>query len=124
METSTGSRKRRTFGSSNEQPFLRFPSLFSSDLGPSALLYAPPSLSNTMNYGEDVTNTSSRGFSIIHPIIGLPLDELLSNTSATENNHIARQHCQDNYKVLVDLDVIMQETSQFIWTPNALATSV
>ncbi|KAF9245444.1 hypothetical protein BU15DRAFT_31624, partial [Melanogaster broomeanus] len=66
-ETSAGSQKRTNFGSSNEQPFLRFPSLFSSDFGPSALLYAQPSLSNTMNYGEDVTNTSSHGFSIIRP---------------------------------------------------------
>ncbi|KAF9231694.1 hypothetical protein BU15DRAFT_36723, partial [Melanogaster broomeanus] len=85
-ETSAGSQKCKNFGSSNEQPFLRFPFLFSSDFGPSALLYAQPSLSNTMNYGyyhgEDVTNTSSRGFSIIRPTIELPLDELLSNTDA------------------------------------------
>ncbi|KAF9231647.1 hypothetical protein BU15DRAFT_82141 [Melanogaster broomeanus] len=58
-ETSAGSRKRKNFGSSNEQPFLRFPSLFSSDFCPSALLYAQPSLSNTMNYGEDGYTTSS-----------------------------------------------------------------
>ncbi|KAF9231481.1 hypothetical protein BU15DRAFT_82345 [Melanogaster broomeanus] len=73
IETET-SQKRKNLGSSNEQPFLRFPSLFSSDFGPSALLYAQPSLSNTMYYGEDVTNTSSRGFSIIRPTIELPLD--------------------------------------------------
>ncbi|KAF9231545.1 hypothetical protein BU15DRAFT_68238 [Melanogaster broomeanus] len=107
-ETSAGSQKRKNFGSSNEQPFLRFPSLFSSDFGPSALLYAQLSLSNTMNYGEDVTNTSSRGFSIIRP----SLDELLSNIDAAEDNHLSLQQCQSNYKVLVDSDVVMQETSQ------------
>ncbi|KAF9232341.1 hypothetical protein BU15DRAFT_81344 [Melanogaster broomeanus] len=91
-ETSAGSRKRKNFGSSNEQPFLRFPSLFSSDFGPSALLYAQPSLSNTMKYGEDVTNTH--------------------NIDATEDNHLSLQQCQSDYKVLVDSDVVMQETSQ------------
>ena len=29
-----------------------------------------------MNYDEDVTNTSSRGFSILRPTIELPLDDL------------------------------------------------
>ncbi|KAF9235283.1 hypothetical protein BU15DRAFT_78114 [Melanogaster broomeanus] len=110
METSAGSRKRKNFGSSNEQPFLRFSSLFSSDFGPSALLYAQPS--NTMNYGEDVTNTSSRGFSITRPTIEPPLDELLINIDATEDNHLSLQQCQSDYKVLVDSDVVMQETSQ------------
>ncbi|KAF9237994.1 hypothetical protein BU15DRAFT_75603 [Melanogaster broomeanus] len=83
-----------------------------NDFGPSALLHAQPSLSNTMNYGEDVTNTSSRSFSIIRPTIELPLDELLSNIDATEDNHLSLQQCQSDYKVLVDSDVVMQETFQ------------
>ncbi|KAF9236558.1 hypothetical protein BU15DRAFT_63912 [Melanogaster broomeanus] len=32
--------------------------------------------------------------------IELPLDELLSNVDATENNHVALRHCQNDYKVL------------------------
>ncbi|KAF9232870.1 hypothetical protein BU15DRAFT_80728 [Melanogaster broomeanus] len=105
------SRSSNNFGSSNEQPFLRFPSHFSSDFGPSALLYAQPTLSNTVNYGEVVTNTSSSGFSILRPTMKLPLGELLSNIDATEDNYVALQQCQ----VPVDLDFIMQETSQ---SPN------
>ncbi|KAF9231862.1 hypothetical protein BU15DRAFT_81911 [Melanogaster broomeanus] len=43
-----------------------------------------------------VTNTSSRGFSIIRPTIELPLDELLSNTGidATEDN-LGRHHARN-----------------------------
>ncbi|KAF9230596.1 hypothetical protein BU15DRAFT_83432 [Melanogaster broomeanus] len=107
--------KRNNFGSSNEQPFLRFPSHFSSDFGPSALLYAQPTLSNTVNYGEVVTNTSSSSFSILRPTMKLPLGELLSNIDATEDNYVALQQCQSKYKVPVDLDFVMQETSQ---SPN------
>ncbi|KAF9231419.1 hypothetical protein BU15DRAFT_82436 [Melanogaster broomeanus] len=142
-ETSAGSQKCKNFGSSNEQPFLRFPFLFSSDfgrisrgkpLGTLTLTLPLPPITPTPdpqglsihtpipkglsipllnpNYGEDVTNTSSRGFSIIRPTIELPLDELLSNTDATEDNHLSLQQCQSDYKVLVDSDVVMQETSQ------------
>ncbi|KAF9235322.1 hypothetical protein BU15DRAFT_64984 [Melanogaster broomeanus] len=107
-EISAGSRKRKKFGSSSEQPFLRFPSL-------------SPSPSNTMNYGEDVTNTSSRGFSIIRPTIELPLDELLSNIDATEDNQLSLRQCQSDYKVLVDSDVVMQETSQSGPLPQTVA---
>ncbi|KAI0742975.1 hypothetical protein C8Q80DRAFT_945709 [Daedaleopsis nitida] len=63
---------------------LRFPSLFSSDFGPAALLYPTPTVTNTMTYGEGVgpsTNNSSDGFSIIRPTIELPLDELLNADS-------------------------------------------
>ena len=61
---------------------LRFPSLFSSDFGPSALLYPTPTLTNGMNYGEGVgLNTSADGFSIPRPTIELPLDELLNADS-------------------------------------------
>ncbi|KAI0042753.1 hypothetical protein FA95DRAFT_1584339 [Auriscalpium vulgare] len=58
---------------------LRFPSLFSNDFGPTALLYPTPTLANGMSYGEDVRHKGSHGdtFSIMRPTIELPLDELL-----------------------------------------------
>ncbi|PSS11017.1 hypothetical protein PHLCEN_2v3313 [Hermanssonia centrifuga] len=61
---------------------LRFPSLFSNDFGPAALLYPSPSLTNVMTYGEGLNNASSTdGFSIIRPTIELPLDEILNADS-------------------------------------------
>ena len=63
---------------------LRFPSLFSTDFGPAALLYPSPTVTNPMTYGEGValsTNNSSDGFSIVRPTIELPLDELLNADS-------------------------------------------
>ena len=62
---------------------LRFPSLFTSDFGPAALLYPSPTVTNPMTYGEGVglSTTNSDGFSIIRPTIELPLDELLSADS-------------------------------------------
>ncbi|KAF9230767.1 hypothetical protein BU15DRAFT_83208 [Melanogaster broomeanus] len=59
-------------------------------VSPSALLYAQPILSNTMNYGFLLT----------------------SNIDATEDDHLTLQQCQSDYKILVDSDVVMQETSQ------------
>ena len=62
---------------------LRFPSLFSNDFGPSALLYPTPTVTNAMTYGEGVASTTnnSDGFSIVRPTIELPLDELLNADS-------------------------------------------
>ncbi|KAI6013857.1 hypothetical protein EDC04DRAFT_2505323, partial [Pisolithus marmoratus] len=63
-----------------EQPTLKFPSLFSNDFGPSALLSASPTLTTHMNYGKDVTHSSSmshHALSIFQPTIKLPLDKLL-----------------------------------------------
>ena len=62
---------------------LRFPSLFSNDFGPAALLYPTPTVTNPMTYGEGVaqTNNDSDGFSIVRPTIELPLDELLNADS-------------------------------------------
>ncbi|KAI0772361.1 hypothetical protein BD413DRAFT_612527 [Trametes elegans] len=61
---------------------LRFPSLFSNDFGPSALLYPTPTVTNAMTYGEGVgLSSSSDGFSIPRPTIELPLDELLNADS-------------------------------------------
>ncbi|KAH7906241.1 hypothetical protein BJ138DRAFT_990200, partial [Hygrophoropsis aurantiaca] len=70
-------RKRKA--PTSDSSSLRFPSLFSNDFGPSALLYPSPTLTTPMNYGEGVSNSSSHGFSIVRPTIELPLDELLSN---------------------------------------------
>ncbi|KAH9927378.1 hypothetical protein B0H21DRAFT_134212 [Amylocystis lapponica] len=63
---------------------LRFPSLFSNDFGPAALLYPTPTLTTPMTYGEGVgqnTHATSDGFSIVRPTIELPLDELLNADS-------------------------------------------
>lgn len=63
---------------------LRFPTLFSNDFGPSALLYPTPTVTNPMTYGEGVglnTGAVSDGFSIVRPTIELPLDELLNADS-------------------------------------------
>lgn len=61
-----------------EPASLRFPSLFSSDFGPSALLYPSPTVTNAMNYGEDVRrNLHSDSFSIRRPTIELPLEDFL-----------------------------------------------
>ena len=63
------------------QHSLRFPPLFSNDFGPSALLYATPTLTNPMNYGEGLNTSRSHDFSIMRPTIELPLDELLNETA-------------------------------------------
>ena len=62
-----------------QDAFLRFPSIFSSDFGPSALLYPTPTVTNPMNYGEGVRHSfpSNDSFDIVRPTIELPLDELL-----------------------------------------------
>ncbi len=84
-------RKQSTTDASNAVPTndgyshaaLRFPSLFSNDFGPAALLYPSPSLTNVMTYGEGLNNNASGtdGFSIIRPTIELPLDEILNADS-------------------------------------------
>ncbi|KAI3607043.1 siderophore biosynthesis regulatory protein [Moniliophthora roreri] len=63
---------------------LKFPSLFSNDFGPSALLYPSPTLTTRMNYGEGLNPTShqSDGFSIPRPTIELPLDDILNNVDS------------------------------------------
>lgn len=73
-----------------EQLSLKFPSLFNSDFGPSALLYPTPTLTNSMNYGEGLnpsTNaTSNDSFSVSRPTIELPLDEILHHDEPTESD--------------------------------------
>ncbi|KAI0702798.1 hypothetical protein C8T65DRAFT_696864 [Cerioporus squamosus] len=76
---------------------LRFPSLFSNDFGPAALLFPSPSVTNPMTYGEGVASTNNDGFSIVRPTIELPLDELLNadspgGWSSGGYNHVEARH--------------------------------
>lgn len=81
-------RGRKDFASSyntaSEPQSLRFPSLFSNDFGPSALLFPSPTLTTSMNYGEGHNPSSNDNdiFSIVRPTIELPLDELLNTVDA------------------------------------------
>lgn len=64
---------------------LRFPSLFSNDFDPHAILYPKPTRANAVNYGEGVsmnTYNPADGFSIMRPTIELPLDELLNHVES------------------------------------------
>jgi GATA zinc finger len=70
--------------SSNAQPTVRLPGLFSNNFGPTALLYPSPSFSPSHTYGEDVTmsyagtdGSPDGGMGVSRPTIELPLDELL-----------------------------------------------
>ena len=66
-------------------PFLRFPPLFSNDLGASAFLYPTPSVTNSKNYSEGLNPSASNdGFSIVCPT-ELHLDEILNNVEDTSN---------------------------------------
>ena len=78
-DTDTTSHASITLSTSHQDTLLRFPSLFSSDFGPSALLYPTPTVTNPMNYGEGVRHSfpSNDSFDIVRPTIELPLDELL-----------------------------------------------
>ncbi|KAG9308246.1 hypothetical protein JVU11DRAFT_12133 [Chiua virens] len=107
-DASAGSRKRKC--PTDEQPFLRFPSLFSNDFGPSALLSVQPSLSSAMNYGEDITNTFSRGLSILRPTIELPLDEILSSVDPTDDIFPSCLMAQNDSISTADPDITMQES--------------
>jgi len=71
-----------TISACSQDILLRFPSIFSTDFGPSALLFPTPTVTNPMNYGEGVRHTvpTSDSFDIIRPTIELPLDELLMET--------------------------------------------
>lgn len=69
------------------QVTLRFPPLFSSDFGPSALLYPTPTLTTRMNFGEGLIPSMSNNdcFSVMRPTIELPLDELLNHVDAADS---------------------------------------
>ena len=82
--TSSSSPATSSAALSSQSQSLHFPPLFSSDFGPSALLYASPTLTNTMNYGEGFNpSRANDSFSISRPTIELPLDELLFSDEVT-----------------------------------------
>ena len=66
-----------------QDALLRFPTLLSSDFGPSVLLFPTPSVINPMNYGEGICHSApnSDSFDIVHLTIELPLDKILMETS-------------------------------------------
>ncbi|PPQ68436.1 hypothetical protein CVT25_007829 [Psilocybe cyanescens] len=80
--------------SSSSSASLHFPGLFDNDFGPSALLYATPTLTNRMNYGEGFNPSGNNDqFSISRPTIELALDDLLFNDeSSNESNHDGDVH--------------------------------
>lgn len=61
-----------------------------------------------MNYGEDVTNTSSRGLSILRPTIELPLDEILGNVDLIDDHLSFRFIGQNECTLTTDSDIMMQ----------------
>ncbi|KAF8868752.1 hypothetical protein CPB84DRAFT_1755776 [Gymnopilus junonius] len=76
--------------SSASSQSLHFPGLFDNDFGPSALLFATPTLTNRMNYGEGFNPSGNNDqFSISCPTIELPLDDLLfsDDTSSDSASH-------------------------------------
>jgi hypothetical protein len=100
---------------------LMFPSLFANDFNPTALLYPPPSLTTTMNYGEGVGAPSSGGFSIARPTIELPLDDILSGDTSdtsklwsspyhdnTDFSHLYQPESHHLPPATIQQDVIMQ----------------
>ena len=70
---------------SSQQTAFHFPSMFSNDFGPSALLHSTPSVTNRMTYGEGVSQQYNDTFSIPRPTIELPLDDLLNTVDAAES---------------------------------------
>ncbi|CAL1698472.1 unnamed protein product [Somion occarium] len=93
---------------------LHFPSIFSNDFGPAALLYPTPTLTNTMTYGEGVglnTHASSDGFSIVRPTIELPLDEILDADSpggwscGAFNNDNSQSRLANSFNSQEDVDM-------------------
>ncbi|EIN05132.1 hypothetical protein PUNSTDRAFT_122479 [Punctularia strigosozonata HHB-11173 SS5] len=64
-----------------ESASLRFPSLFTSDFGPSALLNPTPTTRQPMTYGEGLSfgRASVNEFGIMRPTLEIPLDELLGD---------------------------------------------
>jgi hypothetical protein len=70
---------------------LHFPALFGDSFTPSALLYAAPTLTTTMTYGEGFMPSASADdqFRISRPTIELPLDEILFNEDCSSDNNWA-----------------------------------
>ncbi|KAF9529913.1 hypothetical protein CPB83DRAFT_875363 [Crepidotus variabilis] len=85
----TNSAETSTSSSSNSHTqALHFPTLFNDSFGPSALLYAAPTLTNTMTYGEGYapSGSSNDTFRISRPTIEVPLDEILFNDDSSSDN--------------------------------------
>jgi len=70
---------------------LHFPSLFNDSFGPSALLYAAPTLTTTMTYGEGYapSGSSDDQFRISRPTIEVPLDEILFDDDCSGDSNWA-----------------------------------
>ncbi|KII90088.1 hypothetical protein PLICRDRAFT_174876 [Plicaturopsis crispa FD-325 SS-3] len=88
--TQRGRRHQVSAAESNQaaqQQSLHFPSIFSDNFSPSALLYPAPTRTNPMNYGEGVGfNPDSDGFSISRPTIEIPLDDLVDGVEMSDVN--------------------------------------
>lgn len=90
---------------SNEAATLRFPSLFTSDFGPTALLNPAPTVRSSVSYGDGGSFTTAAqdheqdSFAISRPTLELPLDDILS-TLTGETDPFALLHS-------VDQDVVM-----------------
>ena len=77
---------------------LHFPSLFNDSFGPSALLYAAPTLTTTMTYGEGYTPSGSSDdqFRISRPTIEVPLDEILFDDNCSSDSNWASADATPN----------------------------
>ncbi|KAF8991295.1 hypothetical protein BDQ17DRAFT_1433165 [Cyathus striatus] len=83
---------------------LKFDSFFSNDFGPTALLFAQPTLTNSMNYGEGLNPSAANdSFCISRPTIELPLDDILHGMEADSPPTHTAQLSHDQH-----IDVVMQ----------------
>ena len=90
---------------------LRFPTLFSTDFGPSALLNPTPTLTNVMTYGEGANANANDGLAIPRPTIELPLDELLNADSPggwSAGFNTAESTHSEGYVASEDVDMKLQ----------------
>ncbi|KZT08489.1 uncharacterized protein LAESUDRAFT_757724 [Laetiporus sulphureus 93-53] len=111
---------------------LSFPTFFSDDFGPAALLYPTPTVTNPMTFGEGAISSfprNSDGFSIVRPTIELPLDDLISTGSMTDAR-IENHDVQDDVEMRsVDsvghfaLDTVEREMSYPISTSSGRTPS-
>ncbi|KAI0087548.1 hypothetical protein BDY19DRAFT_236478 [Irpex rosettiformis] len=104
---------------------LRFPTLFSTDFGPSALLNPTPTLTNVMTYGEGANANGNDGLAIPRPTIELPLDELLSADSPggwSSGFNTTESRNSDGYVASEDADMKLQNDENMLNTSSALRT--
>lgn len=84
--TQRGRKDGRSAISQPSSTSLRFPSLFSNDFGPSALLNPSPTFTTHMNYGEGLNASGNNdSFCVSRPTIELPLDELLHGVDSADS---------------------------------------